>query len=295
MEHAALRGAQALASSVSESARDTIGAALGSVAADVVRVRRALVHDNLRHAFPEQSDAWRDRVARDSYRHLGREALAIIDLGQRSAAEIRERTPITGWERLKAAIDRGKGVVMATAHFGNWELGGASLAVRGIGVDAIVQRQSNPLVERDLAAVREALGVRPIDRRTAPKQVLRSLREGRVIGFVADQDARRAGVFVPFFDRPASTHRGPALFAIRSGAPLFLGVAPRGRDGTYHCRAHEIETDRSGPLEEAVLRLTAAFTRRLEDEIRLAPEQYFWLHRRWKTRPPAGSGRDPNP
>lgn len=250
--------------------------------------------ENLRRAFPQQTDAWRRRVARESYRHLGREALAMLALGSRSAEEIRERTPITGWERLKEAIDRGQGVVMATAHFGNWELGGASLAVRGIGVDAVVQKQSNALVDRDLTRVREALGVRPINRRDAPRKVLRSLREGRVIGFLADQDARRAGVFVPFFGTPASTHRGPALFAIRSGAPLFLGVALRRPDGMYECRAHPIEVDRSGPLDEAVVRLTAAFTRKLEEEIRGAPEQYFWLHRRWKTKPRA-SGPDPAP
>ena len=276
-----------LAGSLPEAVRNHTGSALGAVTGDGLRIRRALVEENLRQAFPDRDEAWRERVARDSYRHLGREALTILALGARSAAEIRERTPITGWDRLRAAIDRGKGVVMATAHFGNWELGGASLAVRGVGVDAIVQRQSNPLVDRDIVSVREALGVRVIDRRHAAKRVLGSLREGRVIGFVADQDARRSGVFVPFFGRPASTHRGPALFAIRSGAPLFLGVAPRGADGTYHCRVHEIEADRSGPLEEAIVRLTAAFTRKLEEEIRLAPEQYFWLHRRWKTRPAA--------
>lgn len=276
-----------LAGSLPEVVRNHTGSALGAVTGDGLRIRRALVEENLRQAFPDRDEAWRERVARDSYRHLGREALTILALGARSAAEIRERTPITGWDRLSAAIDRGKGVVMATAHFGNWELGGASLAVRGVGVDAIVQRQSNPLVDRDIVSVREAMGVRVIDRRDAAKRVLGSLREGRVIGFVADQDARRSGVFVPFFGRPASTHRGPALFAIRSGAPLFLGVAPRGPDGAYHCRVHEIEADRSGPLEEAIVRLTAAFTHKLEEEIRLAPEQYFWLHRRWKTRPAA--------
>lgn len=257
----------------------------------MLRIRRDVVDQNLLRAFPEKDVAWRERVARESYRHLGREGLAIAALGSRSAAEIRERTPITGWDRLKDAIDRGRGVVMVTAHFGNWELAGASLAVRGIGVDGIVQRQRNPFVDRDIVAVREALGFRVIDRRHASKLVLPALQEGRVVGFVADQDARRNGVFVPFFGTPASTHRGAALFAIRSGAPLFVGVAIRRDDGTYDCRASEIEADRSGPLDAAVLRLTAAFTLRLEDEIRTAPEQYFWMHKRWKTRPRPAADR----
>lgn len=211
----------------------------------------------------------------------------MVALGARSADEIRERTPITGWEPLKQAIDRGRGVVMVTGHFGNWELAAASLAVRGIGIDGVVQRQRNPLVDRDIRQVRERLGVRIIDRRHASKLAPAALHAGRVVGFVTDQDAGRHGVFVPFFGQPASTHRGAALFALRARAPLFVGVAVRRDDGSYDCRTEEIVVDREGPVDDVVLRLTAAFTARLEAEIRTAPEQYFWLHRRWKTRPPA--------
>ena len=248
-------------------------------------MRRELVLANLARAFPEKDDAWRRRVARDSYRHLGREALAMVALGARSAEEIRDRTPITGWDELQAALARKRGVVMVTAHFGNWEIGGASVAVRGVGVDAVVQRQRNRLVDREIVATREKLGVRIIDRRKAPKLVLPALQAGRLVGFVADQDAGRHGVFVPFFGTPASTHRGAALLALRADAPLFVGVAPRRPDGRYDCRTYEIDVDRSGPTDEVVLRMTAAFTRAVETEVRKDPEQYFWLHRRWKTRP----------
>jgi KDO2-lipid IV(A) lauroyltransferase len=250
-------------------------------------VRRDVVEANLRRAFPEKDDDWRRSVASASYRHLGREALAMAALGARSADEIREHTPLTGQAALERAIARGRGVVMVTAHLGNWELGGASLAVRGIGTDAVVQRQRNRMVDREISRTREALGFGMIDRRYAAKLVPHALQAGRVIGFVADQDAGRHGVFVPFFGSPASTHRGAALFALRADAPLFVGVAVRMPDGRYDCRTVEIEADRSGPVEQAVLRLTAAFTRQIEDEIRTAPEQYFWMHRRWKTRPPA--------
>jgi Kdo2-lipid IVA lauroyltransferase/acyltransferase len=112
------------------------------------------------------------------------------------------------------------------------------------------------------------------------------LRAGRAVAFVSDQDARGTGVFVPFFGRLASTHRGPALMAIRTGAPLFVGYAMRAADGSYVGGIEEITVSREGDMDEAVLRLTAAFTARLEALIRRAPEQYFWQHRRWKTRPP---------
>ena len=275
-----------MAGALPESARDAAGGALGFVAGDVARIRRDLVESNIRRAFPEKDADWHRRIARESYRHLGREALAMVALGARSADEIRERTPITGWERLKQAIDAGRGVVVVTGHFGNWELAAASLAVRGVAIDGVVQRQRNPLVDRDIRAVRERLGVRIIDRRRASKLVPSALHEGRVVGFVADQDAGRHGVFVPFFGQMASTHRGAALLALRARAPLFVGVAVRQDDGSYDCRTEEIVVDREGSVDDVVLRMTAAFTARLEAEIRTAPGQYFWLHRRWKTRPP---------
>ena len=244
--------------------------------------------ENLRRAFPDESDARRAAIARESYRHLGREALAILAMRSLTPAEIRDIAPITGWDRLERAIADGRGVIMAIGHFGNWELSGAALAARGVPVAAVVQKQSNALVDREINAVRERLGVVPIERREAPRKVLRALQRGTSIGFVADQDARRAGVFVPFFGTPASTHRGAALFAIRAEAPLFFGATLRRDDGAYECIAEEIVVDRSGPLDDAVDRMTAAFTARLEQEIRKAPEQYFWMHKRWKTKPRKG-------
>lgn len=213
----------------------------------------------------------------------------MVALGARSADEIRERTPLTGLDALTRAIGRGRGVVVVTGHFGNWEIAAAALAVRGIAIDAVVQRQRNPLVDRDIRAVRERLGVRVIDRRRASKLVPPALAAGHVVGFVADQNAGRHGIFVPFFGQPASTHRGAALFALRARAPLFVGVGVRRDDGSYDCRTEEIVVDREGPVDDVVHRMTAAFTARLEAEIRTAPEQYFWLHNRWKTQPPAAA------
>lgn len=127
--------------------------------------------------------------------------------------------------------------------------------------------------------------MRPIDRRRAPQLALRSLRAGRIVAFVADQDARGSGVFVPFFGRPASTHRGPALLALRAGSPLFLGYGIRLAPGRFLGHLERVEVDRGGEIDVAVDRLTAAFTAKLEEAIRRAPDQYFWHHRRWKTRP----------
>jgi KDO2-lipid IV(A) lauroyltransferase len=212
--------------------------------------------------------------------------MAMIRLAALDAEAVLERTEFVGLDALRAALDRGCGVVMVTGHFGNWEIGGAALAVRGFPLDVVAQRQSNPLFDRALVAARERLGMRVIERGRAPKEGLRALRQGRVVAFVADQDAKRAGVFVPFFGRAASTHRGPALLALRTGAPLFLGTPLRTAQGGYRIGLEEVEVEREGSLDEIVDRWTARFTARLEAAVRAAPEQYFWQHRRWKSRPP---------
>jgi KDO2-lipid IV(A) lauroyltransferase len=122
--------------------------------------------------------------------------------------------------------------------------------------------------------------------RDASRAVPRALLKEKVIGIVADQDARRSGVWVPFFGRPASTHRGPALFALRLGAPIFAAVARRRPDGTYYLFGSRLRIERTDSLEDDVNRLTAAIARHLEGEVRRDPSQYFWFHKRWKTQPP---------
>jgi Kdo2-lipid IVA lauroyltransferase/acyltransferase len=129
------------------------------------------------------------------------------------------------------------------------------------------------------------MGLGIIDRFESHRLAIKALRAGRAVAFAADQNAGRSGVFVPFFGRLASTHRGPALFAVKTDAPVFLGYCVRTSNG-YAGGLEPIEVDRSGKLDDVVYNITAAFTKRLEEVVRSVPDQYLWLHRRWKTRPP---------
>jgi len=244
--------------------------------------------EHLRQAFPEKSDAWRRRVARGSFMHLGRESVATFRLGRMTQEEIRERTEMIGFEAVREASAAGQGLIVVTGHMGNWEIGGASIAVYGVPVDVLAQRQRNPLFDSDINANRRRLGMTVIDRKAAPRRVLKSLRAGRAIGIVGDQNVRRSGVFVDFFGRPASTARGAALFATRTGCPIFVGAVFRkpGFPQRYRLIFERVDFEPTGDVDEDVTRLTAAHTRRLEEWVREAPEQYFWQHRRWKTRPP---------
>jgi Kdo2-lipid IVA lauroyltransferase/acyltransferase len=264
----------------------TVGAVLGRLGYWPFRIRRRQAEENVRAAFPDRDDAWVQRVVRASYEHLGRELMVILRMPSKTPEQIRAMTRVHGIELGDARYREGKGVVVTAGHLGNWEMGAAMVAVRGYRVDAIVMRQANPLFDDYIVRTRKRLGIGVIRRGGATQAAVQSLQEGKAVAFAADQNANRRGVFVPFFGRLASTHRGAALIALRTGAPMFIGIPVREPDGTYTMCLEPVDFDRSGDPDEAVWRGTAAFTARLEAAIREHPEQYLWQHRRWKTRPP---------
>jgi len=264
------------------------GAGAAALAHGRLRIRREVVEGNLRIAFPERSDRWRAETARASYVHLAREALSTVRLSHLGPEGIRERADFTGWEEIRAAHALGRGVILLTGHFGNWEMGAAAVAARGVPVHGIVRRQSNMRVDRRFAAMRRRFGVGTIDAGDATRGVTRGLRAGHVLGFVGDQDAREAGIWVPFFGRWTSTFRGAAVFALRKDVPVFFCACRRlpGSRPTYRVETKPLGVLRTGNLETDTRRLIEAFSGSLEEVIRRHPDQYFWVHRRWKTPPP---------
>ena len=264
----------------------TLGGALGWFAGAVVRVRRDVTDANIARSFPDRDQRWRDRIALASYRNLGREGVASFLFASESPERVIQRTPNpTGAEPLHEAVKNGLGAILLTGHLGNWELAGAAVAARGVPLAAVAVRQANRLFDDDLMRNRARLGISIIRRGDAPLDVIRTLRAGRVAGLVADQNARRGGLFVDFLGTPASTARGPALLALRANVPLFLGscVALDGEPGRYRCEIEEITCERTGNLHEDVRRLTAAHVAALAERVRRDPGQYFWQHRRWWT------------
>ncbi len=292
LEYAGFRTLTGMLRLLPEAAAMRLGAAVGLLAGAALGVRRRIVRRNLERAFPGRPPAWRRGVARAAWAHLGREAAALLRLGSAGANAVRARTAVVGLDALRSALGEGRGVVLVTGHLGNWELGGAALSLRGVPLHAVAQAQANPYVRADLTTLRKRLGMRVIDRRAAPRAVLQALRAGGVVAFVADQDAGARGLFLDFLGAPASTARGPALFALRTGAPLFLGIALRepGKEHLYTVTLERIHAACTGDVRADALRLTSAHVAALERVIRRAPEQYFWPHRRWKT-PPAGGPR----
>jgi KDO2-lipid IV(A) lauroyltransferase len=290
VEYALARSLESVVSTLPERAADAFGRNAGNILYRL-GVRRNVVEENLRIAFPRESDEWLERTARASYEHLGREVAAMLRLSKLDGAAVVERTRVVGWDRIEHALSLGRGALLVTGHYGNWEIAAASVAARGVPIAAIVRRQANRLVDERVQQLRRKLGVETIYQGEAPALVPRILRANGVVGIVGDQDARRSGIFVPFFGRPASTHRGPALFALRFGAAIVSAISRRlpGRDVRYDVTAEFVDQVSSGNLDHDVQALTTELARRLEQEIRVAPEQYFWFHKRWKTRPPGDS------
>ena len=269
--------------------------AAGALLGDGVRslgIRRRVAQENLALAFPDWSVAERTRVLRAHYRELGRVTAEYAHLDRLSRAPLGEVIVETRGLGILEGL-RGRGVVLLSGHYSNFELMGASLT-RLNPVDFLVRPLSNPGVETLIARRRAAAGVGCIRTTDGPRRIYDALAAGRWVAFLADQDARRHGVFVPFLGVPASTAVGPARISLGAGAPIVMGFAARRPDGRFDL---EIE----GPLQvaepgapDAALRLTAAHVAVLEARVRARPELWFWLHRRWKTAPPveaAGAGR----
>jgi KDO2-lipid IV(A) lauroyltransferase len=195
---------------------------------------------------------------------------------------------VDGFERLLSARQRGKGVLVITAHLGPWELLPLFIA-RDYGPSHMVARPlDDPRLDDLLTRMRERGGNRVIRKRDAIQAILQVLRRGETVGILIDQHiSEKEGAVVPFFGRPASTVTGPALIAIRSGAAVVPMVILREACGQYRVQiAPEVPIRRSGDLRADLAVNTARFTAAIEAFIRERPDQWFWVHRRWKTHLP---------
>jgi KDO2-lipid IV(A) lauroyltransferase len=298
LEYAALLAGECFLLSMPPRVADEIvrGAARAFYRIDGRRRRTTL--ENLRVAFGDAMPApAREALARRAFEHAFQTALDLARGPRylRSARAMRRRVRLTGdFDRLLADARAGRGGVMLSAHLGNWELIGPRLRRERVRVRLVTRRVENSLLDARAATWRGAGDDDVvIDKRGAVRSALRALREGAWVGLLADQNAGRAGEFVPFFGLPASTSPIAALLAVRSGAPLYMGVVRRVGPGyRYEAIFHRYEVDPSADRHVEEERLMTAYAARVETWARTWPEQYMWLHRRWKTRPP---GEVPGP
>jgi KDO2-lipid IV(A) lauroyltransferase len=260
-----------------------VGARLGDLAWAALPRRRTVALENLTRAFPERPAPELARVGRDSFRHLGMNFVESCVFYFRPPARLLSRVSIEGLSHFEAADAQGRGMLLLTAHYGNWELLAASHALARFPLSVVMRPLDSPAFEPILERFRLRSGVELITKRRALTDIVEALRRRRMVGILLDQNAsRREGVFVPFFGVPASTSKGMALIALRTGAPVLPVFIRRRPDGRHVVHAG---APVPVPSDGDVVAFTRAFNEAIEAAIRRAPEQWFWLHRRWKTRP----------
>jgi Kdo2-lipid IVA lauroyltransferase/acyltransferase len=287
-EYAAFRGAVAAMERLSFSRASGLGERIGRLGFSPLKIRRAVVERQLAAVFPEKPREEVDRIARAAYGHLGRTAIETAVLPSYSAPEIVALfEEVHGWSIVEERLARGKGLILVTGHLGNWELGGAYIAARGLPIDAVARHMANPLFDRYLTKTRQQIGMTVVHDDQAVRRVPRSLRDGRAVAFLVDQGAvGLASAWVRFFGRYAKTPRGPAVFALRLGTPIVFGAALRLPSGRYSLTFEPIDVAQTGDREADVDRIVTDYTAVLERWVRRAPEQYLWQHRRWKHQRP---------
>ena len=264
-----------------------LGRFLGDLYARLDRRHVAVAIDNLRHAFPEWDDARRLRTARGVYRHFGSVILDLLWMQDRTREEILGIVSFAGREHVEAALQPGKGFICATGHMGNWEAHAVGHGFAFATAAVVGRPLDNPALDARLVRLRSSSGNAAISKRRALPDILRFLRANKAVAVLMDQNVQEEdGVFVTFFGRPASTTPVAAAIAAKTGCAIVPGHSVLQPDGRYLVTYEApIFFSHRGDRKADIARLTQELTLRIEAWVREDPEQWLWIHRRWKTQP----------
>src|SRR6266446_2465963 len=291
LEYLALRAAFAALAAVPLAVALRVGefAALAAYVLD--RPHRRIGMRNLEIAFRDKTPRARRRILRASFLNLGRMAAELAHLPRLSSERLQEMVRFVDedWWREAVSWERSTGVLALSGHFGNWELLVFAHGMRGHPVHMVHRAIANPLVDRWLNALRARAGTRAIRKSAGAGGVLQALHERGLLVLPIDQNSTRGlGVFVDFFGLSTSTNSGMARIALRTDAPIVPAFIVREGRSARH-RVHVLPilpVERTGDPTEDVRRNTQRFTAVFEEMVRRHPEQWLWMHKRWKTRPP---------
>lgn len=265
-----------------------IGETLGMILFIVDKKHREIALTNIRRAFRnEKTEEEIIRIAKGCYRNLGRSFVEFSRMMTDNREYIEKNIEIEGFENYLSAKEKGRGVLYLTGHCGNWELMALSQSLKGYPFSIVVRPIDNTYLNRKVEEIRTRYGNRIIEKKKAMREILRCLHEDGTIGVLLDQNVTsKEGVFVDFFGEPACTNRGMAQIAIKTETPVLSAFIHYLGGGRHRIIVgEEIELKRSGNPEMDMISNTAKFTKVIEDHIRQYPEEWLWLHRRWKTRP----------
>ena len=244
--------------------------------------------DNLRLSFPDKDDAWIEETVRKSFESI---LMLIVDMMFTPRLVKRDNwqqfSRCSNLERSKWMMQGGQGMLLLTAHYGNFEIMGYLLGAFGFNIYSIARPLDNKYISRYLYGIRERAGQKILDKDGVSDQMEELAEENATLGFIADQDAGKKGVFVDFFGRKASTYKSIGLMAMRYNMPIGVARAARIDDGFRFDIAitRVIMPDEWAEKDDPLRWITEEYTKAIEDFVREDPSQYWWLHRRWKHRP----------
>lgn len=284
VEYTTSKALVGLARLMSSRLADRFGKNLGLVVHRIWGRRRELARKNMQAALGNSlSEAQVHENVKSAFQSIGRTFVEFARFGVTDQESIRSMVVPDGQSHFERARERGKGAILLTSHFGNWEIMGAWVASIGHPVDLLVGRQSNPLIHEMINGFRRTIGVGVIELPEQLRQVFKSLRNNRVIGMIADQHAPSESMIIDFFGRPASAARGPAVFATRCDCPIIPAVLIREAHDRHRVVAGQpIYPPHSGDDEADIRSMTHEHNRFFEDCIRKNPTMWMWTHNRWK-------------
>ena len=250
---------------------------LASIFYHYIPKRKNLALKNLSIAFPNHPAEWIEKTLKNCYKFLTFNFIQFLTFPQSTKNVIIE---VIGQDLLDEALNKGRGVILISAHFGTWEILGHWLGVNNYPLRGVAQRQTNRGANKFFEEKRQLSGIKHVYRKVGFDRLYNILDENKILGLVSDQDAKSKGIFVNFFNRQASTHTGAAKFHLNTGAPMIFGLCIQ-----TDFQKYKIELISVSGSEKNVENITQEFTSILENIIRKHPEQNFWFHNRWKTIP----------
>lgn len=256
---------------------------VGDFAYNVLKIRRSMVEKNLAITFPGNSKAETDRITRQVYRNMAENVIEVLCLPLiRTAADASRLVSVDAREFLSKTRGSNKGAVCVSAHFGNWELLSVSLGLLVSPFSLVVKRLKNRDIDRQINRWRSMRGNTVVYKRQALREGLRTLNAGGIMSMLGDQSDPNGGFFMDFLGRRASVFLGPAFLALKTGVPLFVMMCRRAGNGKYIVEIEEVDSEGLGNAKADAEELTRRYTRVLERFIYQYPEEWFWLHDRWK-------------
>lgn len=260
---------------------DPLGRWLGRRIMAVSRKYRERTLKNLRLAYPSWSDDEIRRVAVGVFEHFGKTVARFFGGGRDTPEEVLASVDVQGLDEFERALQLGKGMLVVTAHFGNWERMAEAMALRGYKISVVARDANEERTTKIVNDVRKSRGIEVFSRGKAAREILRRLQAKQIVGILTDQNTRE--IMVPFFGMPAGTNEGPAAIHLMTEAPILTAFCAETESGSYHVKLEPLDIPTpTGDRKADILAIMTKVNAKIEAAVREHPEQWLWMHDRWR-------------